>query len=86
MPPSPFPIRFAGELRPTQREAIKIAVEQLSQRRRRIHLVAPSGSGKTVLGLYLWAEHIQTPAVVLLLNSPARVTGRADACAPPARG
>jgi superfamily II DNA or RNA helicase len=66
---SRFPVRFAGTLRPSQQEAAEIAARQLAQGRRRIHIVAPPGSGKTVLGLYLWAEHVRLPAVVLSPNS-----------------
>ena len=32
-------------------------------------MVAPPGTGKTVLGLYLWAECIKEPALVLSPNS-----------------
>ena len=61
--------RFDGKLRPSQAEVVKIAEEQLNRNERRLHLVAPPGSGKTVLGLYLWAIHIRCPAVVLSPNS-----------------
>lgn len=64
-----FPVRFAGRLRPSQRDAAGIARRQLAEGRRRIHIVAPPGSGKTVLGLYLWAECVQRAAVVLSPNS-----------------
>jgi len=66
---SKFPIRFAGTLRPSQQDAARIARRQLQEGRRRIHVVAPPGSGKTVLGLYLWAECVRAPAVVLSPNS-----------------
>jgi len=66
---SPFPVRFAGRLRPSQTEAAAVAARQLSAGQKRIHIVAPPGSGKTVLGLYLWAEHVRRPAVVLSPNS-----------------
>ena len=66
---SGFPVRFAGNLRPTQREAVAVAGKQLADGQRRIHVVAPPGSGKTVLGLYLWAECVGRPAVVLSPNS-----------------
>ncbi|MHC4356156.1 MAG: DEAD/DEAH box helicase, partial [Planctomycetota bacterium] len=73
MPASPsefhFPVRFAGNLRPTQQAAVEVAEKQLADRQRRIHIVAPPGSGKTVLGLYLWAQCVQRPAVVLSPNS-----------------
>ena len=61
--------RFDGKLRPSQAEVVKIAEEQLNRNERRLHIVAPPGSGKTVLGLYLWAIHIRCPAVVLSPNS-----------------
>lgn len=63
------PIRFAGELRPSQQEVVQIADRKLSAGRRRLHIVAPPGSGKTVLGLYLWAECVRRPALVLSPNS-----------------
>ena len=66
---SPFPVRFTGRLRPAQEAAIKIARAQLAKGKRRVHIVAPPGSGKTVLGLYLWSECVQEPAVVLSTNS-----------------
>ena len=64
-----FPVRFTGRLRPAQVDAVKIAQAQLSKGKRRIHIVAPPGSGKTVLGLYLWSECVKQPAVVLSPNS-----------------
>ena len=65
-----FPkIEFAGRLRPSQQEVFEIAKTQLSQGQRRLHVVAPPGSGKTVLGLYLWARLVRTPCLVLSPNS-----------------
>ncbi|MFW6162486.1 MAG: DEAD/DEAH box helicase family protein, partial [Planctomycetota bacterium] len=65
-----FPeIGFRGELRPSQRDVVAIARKKLGRRRRRLHIVAPPGSGKTVLGLYLWAEVVRRPALVLSPNS-----------------
>ncbi len=67
---SPHPdIRFKGTLRPSQAEVVEIAREKLAAGRRRMHIVAPPGSGKTVLGLYLWAHCIRAPALVLSPNS-----------------
>ena len=63
------PIRFKGQLRPSQIDVVEIARRKLSEGRRRLHVVAPPGSGKTVLGLYLWAECIRMPALVLSPNS-----------------
>ena len=42
---------------------------ELAAGNRRLHIVAPPGSGKTVLGLYLWSECIRRRAVVLSPNS-----------------
>lgn len=68
--PSAFPnIVFSGTLRPSQAEVVDIAQTKLAQGKRRLHIVAPPGSGKTVLGLYLWAECIRRPALVLSPNS-----------------
>ena len=65
-----FPdIQFNGELRPSQADVVKIAREQLEAGERQLHIVAPPGSGKTVTGLYLWAEEIQKPTLVLCPNS-----------------
>ncbi|MCG8651050.1 MAG: DEAD/DEAH box helicase family protein [Pirellulales bacterium] len=66
----PFPaLSFQGELRPTQQEVDTIARQQLSAGRRRLHIVAPPGSGKTILGLHLWACRLRCPALVLSPNS-----------------
>ena len=65
-----FPeIRFQGQLRPSQAEAIAVVEQQLAAGQKRLHVVAPPGSGKTVLGLFLWAHHIRRPALVLSPNS-----------------
>ena len=65
-----FPkVTFGGELRPSQKEVVEIARKKLDEGKKRLHIVAPPGSGKTVLGLYLWAECISQPAVVLSPNS-----------------
>ena len=65
-----FPdIQFNGELRPSQADVVRIAREQLEAGERQLHIVAPPGSGKTVTGLYLWAEVIQKPTLVLCPNS-----------------
>ncbi len=62
-------LKFRGELRPSQADVVEIARRKLLEGKRRLHIVAPPGSGKTVLGLYLWAECVKTPAVVLSPNS-----------------
>jgi len=65
-----FPeIAFQGELRPSQSDVVRIAEAQLAAGQRRLHIVAPPGSGKTVLGLYLWAHILRCPAVVFAPNS-----------------
>lgn len=66
----PFPaLRFKGQLRPSQADVIDIARKKIESGQRRLHIVAPPGSGKTILGLYLWAECVRQPAVVLSPNS-----------------
>ncbi|PQO31311.1 DEAD/DEAH box helicase [Blastopirellula marina] len=66
----PFPsIKFRGQLRPSQVQVRDVAQQQLSRGERQLHIVAPPGSGKTVVGLYLWAEMIKRPALVLSPNS-----------------
>lgn len=63
------PLRFRGQLRPSQAAVVKIAEQKLAAGARQLHIVAPPGSGKTILGLYLWAECVRQPAVVLSPNS-----------------
>lgn len=63
------PIFFDGTLRPSQVDVAEIARAQLERGERRLHIVAPPGSGKTVVGLYLWAECVKRPALVLSPNS-----------------
>lgn len=46
-----------------------IARQKLAAGKRTLHIVAPPGSGKTVLGLFLWAECVRCPALVLSPNS-----------------
>ncbi len=60
---------FSGTLRPSQQDAIEIVDAQLRAGERRLHIVAPPGSGKTVLGLYIWAEMVRKPVLVLSPNS-----------------
>ena len=69
-PAANFPsLEFSGTLRPSQRDAVEIARRKLAEGHRRLHIVAPPGSGKTILGLYLWAEFVKRPALVLSPNS-----------------
>ena len=49
-------IRFSGTLRPSQSAATSIILPQLERGEKRLHIVAPPGSGKTILGLYVWAD------------------------------
>ncbi|MHC5027179.1 MAG: DEAD/DEAH box helicase [Planctomycetota bacterium] len=63
---SGFPkIRFRGKLRANQKDAVAAIKRDLKAGKSRLHIVAPPGSGKTVLGLYTWAELVKRPAVVL---------------------
>jgi superfamily II DNA or RNA helicase len=62
-------IKFAGELRPSQVAASSIIIPQLEEGSKRLHIVAPPGSGKTVLGLYVWSDLVKKPALVLSPNS-----------------
>ena len=62
-------VTFKGKLRPSQQEVVQVAQQQLKAGHRKLHIVAPPGSGKTVLGLYLWAQMIRKPCLVLSPNS-----------------
>jgi superfamily II DNA or RNA helicase len=68
---APFPdLVFQGELRPSQREVVDLARQELATgAASRLHIVAPPGAGKTVLGLYIWAQVVKRPAVVLSPNA-----------------
>jgi superfamily II DNA or RNA helicase len=62
-----FPKEFSlsGQLRLSQLEASKVLKQRLAMGDRKLHVVAPPGSGKTVLGLHVWSELVKKPAVVL---------------------
>jgi superfamily II DNA or RNA helicase len=62
-------IHFTGKLRPSQEAASSIIVPQLKRGEKRLHIVAPPGSGKTILGLYVWSDLVKKPALVLSPNS-----------------
>jgi superfamily II DNA or RNA helicase len=62
-------IHFSGKLRPSQEAASKVIIPQLNNDETRLHIVAPPGSGKTILGLYVWADLVKKPALVLSPNS-----------------
>ena len=65
-----FPLLdFRGQLRPSQVEVVEIARRKLAAGAKRMHIVAPPGSGKTILGLFLWSQCVRTPALVLSPNS-----------------
>ena len=49
-------IRFSGTLRPSQTAASQVIGEQLSENQKQLYIVAPPGSGKTILGLHVWAD------------------------------
>jgi len=71
--PEPLPdfgnIHFTGKLRPSQDAASKVIIPQLEAGATRLHVVAPPGSGKTILGLYVWSDLVKKPALVLSPNS-----------------
>ncbi len=62
-------IGFSGTLRPSQVAAVSIIKPQLELDEKRLHIVAPPGSGKTVLGLYVWSDLVRLPTLVLSPNS-----------------
>ena len=49
-------VGFSGKLRPSQVASSEIIREQLMAGEKNLHIVAPPGSGKTVLGLYTWSD------------------------------
>ena len=62
-------IGFSGKLRPSQVASSEIIREQLEAGEKNLHIVAPPGSGKTVLGLYTWSDLVRLPTLVLSPNS-----------------
>ena len=62
-------IGFNGKLRPSQVAAVSVIEPQLDIQGKHLHIVAPPGSGKTVLGLYVWANLVRKPTLVLSPNS-----------------
>jgi superfamily II DNA or RNA helicase len=62
-------ISFTGTLRPSQLDSSIIIKEQLFKNEKNLLIVAPPGSGKTVLGLYVWSNLVRLPTLVLSPNS-----------------
>ena len=62
-------VGFSGKLRPSQVASSEIIREQLMAGEKNLHIVAPPGSGKTVLGLYTWSDLVRLPTLVLSPNS-----------------
>ncbi len=62
-------IRFSGKLRPSQMASSSIIKKELASDSRELLIVAPPGSGKTVLGLYVWSDLVRLPTLVLSPNS-----------------
>tara|TARA_B110000495_G_scaffold3868_1_gene2884 strand:+ start:460 stop:3243 length:2784 start_codon:yes stop_codon:yes gene_type:complete len=62
-------ISFSGKLRPSQIASSDIIRQQLESGEKKLHIVAPPGSGKTVLGLYTWSDLVRLPTLVLSPNS-----------------
>ena len=61
-------IGFSGKLRPSQVASSDIIRKQLESGEKNLHIVAPPGSGKTVLGLYTWSDLVRLPTLVLRPN------------------
>ena len=62
-------IGFSGSLRPSQVAAKTVIDAQLNGGENQLYIVAPPGSGKTILGLYVWANIVRKPTLVLSPNS-----------------
>ena len=67
--PSFGSIKFDGKLRPSQVAAVSVISPELEEDGKHLHIVAPPGSGKTVLGLYVWSDLVRLPTLVLSPNS-----------------
>ena len=62
-------IGFSGKLRPSQVASSGIIRKELENDSKELLIVAPPGSGKTVLGLYVWSDLVRLPTLVLSPNS-----------------
>ncbi len=62
-------IQFSGNLRPSQVASSSVIKKDLEDGSKELLIVAPPGSGKTVLGLYVWSDLVRKPALVLSPNS-----------------
>ncbi|MEE2630192.1 MAG: DEAD/DEAH box helicase family protein [Candidatus Thermoplasmatota archaeon] len=62
-------IGFSGKLRPSQVASSSIVKMELYKGSKELLIVAPPGSGKTVLGLYVWSDLVRLPTLVLSPNS-----------------
>ena len=62
-------IGFSGVLRPSQTASSGIIKRELASGSKELLVVAPPGSGKTVLGLYVWSDLVRLPTLVLSPNS-----------------
>ncbi len=62
-------IGFSGALRPSQVASSSIIGRELESDSKELLIVAPPGSGKTVLGLYVWSDLVRLPTLVLSPNS-----------------
>ena len=62
-------IGFTGKLRPSQIASSEVIKKELDSNSKELLIVAPPGSGKTVLGLYVWSDLVRLPTLVLSPNS-----------------
>jgi len=62
-------IEFSGTLRPSQVASSDVIKKELGAGSKELLVVAPPGSGKTVLGLYVWSDLVRLPTLVLSPNS-----------------
>ena len=62
-------IKFSGTLRPSQVASSSVIKKELEGGSKELLIVAPPGSGKTVLGLYVWSDLVRKPTLVLSPNS-----------------
>ena len=61
-------LSFRYELRGYQKEILDLVRRKIEDGKREVHIVAPPGAGKTIIGLQI-LSHLKEPGLILSLNT-----------------